>query len=121
MDRIDLGTDVEVQLDVFSGRPNPRWTLSGDRARELGERLSSVEPAEPREPPALGYRGFLVSDSRIRLRVFDSLVALQGKDATRYLRDVGGVEEYLLDQAREHGYGEVLRVFRDEMRPRPTR
>jgi hypothetical protein len=121
MDRIDLGTDVEVQLDVFSGRPNPRWTLSGERARELGERLTGVEPAEPQEPPALGYRGFLISDASIRLRVFDSLIVLHHKGATSHLRDVGGAEQFLLDQAREHGYGEVLRVFRDEMRPRPTR
>jgi hypothetical protein len=121
MDRIDLGTDVEVQLDVFSGRANPRWTLSGERARELGERLTGVEPAEPREPPALGYRGFLISDARIKLRVFDSLLVLHLKGTTSHLRDVGGAEEFLLGQAREHGYGDVLEVFRDEMRPRQGR
>jgi hypothetical protein len=49
-----------VELDVFSGRPNPRWELdehADQQLRELHRRLApSVSP--PAEPPGLGYRGF---------------------------------------------------------------
>ena len=54
---------ISVQLDVFSGRPNPRWTLSPRQSRELVERIQ----ADPRvllprdaETVGLGYRGFVV-------------------------------------------------------------
>ena len=30
----------EVELDIFSGRPNPRWTLDGREEAELIERMS---------------------------------------------------------------------------------
>jgi hypothetical protein len=117
MDRIELGSDLEIELDVFSGRRNPRWALSGERAVDIRERLRDLEPAERRDPPGLGYRGFLVHDRRLTLRVFDSLVTILVEG--RSWRDTGGVEELLITQAREHGYDDVLRAFRDK--PRPSR
>jgi len=52
---------VEVILDVFSGRPNPRWVLSDAQTLELVRRIASLSRAQgAREPtpPDLGYRGF---------------------------------------------------------------
>jgi hypothetical protein len=113
MDRFDLGPQVEVQLDVFSGRPNPRWTLSADRVKELEERLQALEQAEEREPPGLGYRGFLLSgDGDIQLRAFDSTIAVTAAGRTSFFKDARGLEELLLDQARQHGYGELVEAFR---------
>src|SRR6266487_2992306 len=54
---------ISVQLDVFSGRPNPRWTLSPRQSRELVERVQADPRAVlPRdaETVGLGYRGFVV-------------------------------------------------------------
>ena len=51
---------VPVELDIFSGRENPRWVLDrtgSDRLRELHRRLRSGQPSTD-EPPGLGYRGF---------------------------------------------------------------
>ena len=53
----------EVELDIFSGRPNPRWTLSPAEEAELIQRL--LDRAVPLAPMTisdgkLGYRGFLV-------------------------------------------------------------
>jgi len=50
-----------VELDVFSGRPNPTWHLDQSRARELGEqhRRLAATAEQPPEPPGLGYRGFM--------------------------------------------------------------
>jgi hypothetical protein len=49
---------VEVELDVFLGRPNPRWLLSRASAEQLLAQLPSEPIPTPR--PALGYRGFVV-------------------------------------------------------------
>lgn len=52
---------VLVELDIFSGRPNPRWVVSDQTAQRLYRLCRDLqrtdEPA--RQPPALGYRGFI--------------------------------------------------------------
>jgi hypothetical protein len=54
---------MRVELDMFSGRENPVWTLSPQDARALIERVS---PAEVQSVDAvasrLGFRGFIVSE-----------------------------------------------------------
>ena len=50
-----------VELDAFSGRPNPRWTLAEARAAALARLISSLSPATGAaslRAPGLGYRGF---------------------------------------------------------------
>lgn len=52
--------NFEVVLDVFSGRSNPVWDLSGKLAEELVKRLRRLPPAgrgKTPSPPDLGYRG----------------------------------------------------------------
>ena len=55
-----------VELDAFSGRPNPRWQLTEREAAELAQLIAGLEPApgapSPR-PPGLGYRGFRLKGS----------------------------------------------------------
>ncbi|HJU72778.1 MAG TPA: hypothetical protein VJ717_03460 [Gemmatimonadaceae bacterium] len=65
-----------VELDVFSGRPNPRWELD-DRSclelRQLQHRLTSTGDV-PQEPPGLGYRGFVYADSGANTRAYRGFV-----------------------------------------------
>ena len=52
----------EVELDIFSGRPNPRWTLDEREEAELIERMSdrTVPFVAPMDTDGyLGYRGFV--------------------------------------------------------------
>lgn len=56
---------LEVELDIFSGMPNPQWTLSGEEERELIDRIKAdptqLSPAVTEEEQfSLGYRGLLV-------------------------------------------------------------
>ncbi len=55
-----------VTLDLFSGRPNPEWSLSSDDARSLVDALLRLPHSanKPPAPPGLGYRGVLVEISR---------------------------------------------------------
>jgi hypothetical protein len=111
MDAIELGKEVEVQLDVFSGRPNPHWTLTAERAEEVGQLLRDLEPAERAEPPGLGYRGFLLTSAEAKASVFGGVVGITRGDDTAHFKDVHGLEQHLLRQARDHGYGELLTAF----------
>lgn len=51
----------EIELDIFSGRPNPRWSLTTSEDREFLTRL--LDGAVPLAPIStsggLGYRGFI--------------------------------------------------------------
>lgn len=53
---------MQVTLDVFSGRPNPSWKLSGNDLSRLinglaGKAVPSPEPGKG----GLGYRGFIIA------------------------------------------------------------
>lgn len=58
---------LEVELDIFSGMPNPRWILSEAEEKELYDILAS-EPAQIspvytlEEQFSLGYRGLIVRE-----------------------------------------------------------
>ncbi|MFI7419574.1 hypothetical protein [Nonomuraea sp. NPDC049684] len=56
---------LEVELDIFSGMPNPTWTLTYEEEGELTERIRAVpQQVSPLhtsgEAFGLGYRGFIV-------------------------------------------------------------
>jgi hypothetical protein len=78
---------IEVELDVFSGRPNPRWTLDPLSSVELSRLLSGR--SGDAAPERLGYRGFLVhltDDDSDTVRVY-------GEPA---------LERWLLETGRAH-------------------
>jgi hypothetical protein len=66
---------------VFSGRPDPEWTVTVDQVRRLDEIWAALGPAPPRSPsaPKLGYRG----------------VELHLDDGSSYLASAGQVTKTL--------------------------
>jgi hypothetical protein len=50
-----------IELDDFSGRPNPRWELDEQSAAALRAREARLTTSDvaPPESPGLGYRGFV--------------------------------------------------------------
>ena len=72
---------ITLEIDVFTGRPNPVIELDEDLSRSLSERLRPTTRLDagitPPEPSFLGYRGFIVEGAdryndglprRLRLR-----------------------------------------------------
>jgi hypothetical protein len=56
---------ITVELDIFSGNPNPEWTLTRKEESELIARVLA-EPSltqPPKKAGRLGYRGFIISAS----------------------------------------------------------
>jgi hypothetical protein len=53
---------AEVEADLFSGRPNPKWKLSGTLSARLVSDAAQLPVIEQQAMfDGLGYRGFLVN------------------------------------------------------------
>lgn len=111
---------MEVELDLFSGRPNPRWELNAEEAATLADRLRDL-PRGLRggEPPSLGYRGFVVHNPKRELglpallRIYQGVSDMAGPGSPAQYEDAHAAEPLLEAQARAHGHGPLL----DQLRP----
>lgn len=58
------GCRMIVEIDIFSGRPNPRWELSPEQTLEFQQKISALHRQTPSSPAfdGLGYRGLIVRD-----------------------------------------------------------
>jgi hypothetical protein len=92
---------ARVELDVFSGRPNPSWELDDLEAEQLHQLIESHPPTHLPLPeaPGLGYRGFRVSLGGRSYRVWGTfVVAAPGDHRADPERTV---ETFLLDHLPE--------------------
>jgi hypothetical protein len=108
---------MQVELDAFSGRPNPRWELTdadGDELRRLEGRLER-SGAEPPEPPGLGYRGFLYGEAGRNTRAYKGyIVAPDGVLADPQRR----IERFLLTRLPDDLAGLRPRIAAELESPR---
>jgi hypothetical protein len=102
-----------VELDVFSGRPNPHFSVSGSAANDLA-RLHATLPRgsfNVLEPPALGYRGFVYVLAGSRCRAYrGSVITSSGvlRDAELFVeRLLLGEMPSELDSLRARVRGEL--------------
>jgi len=103
-----------VEFDVFSGRPNPTWSLSSEQTMELNEALRNLPPTdELAGEPSLGYRGFILLNPdkagglAPHIRIYGGIVTMVDDQVQSY-RDVHGVERRLLVQASQYGYKAIV-------------
>jgi hypothetical protein len=109
---------LTVRLLIFSGRPDPEWTLNDQETEQLLGLVRETLGREETNPPprgGLGYRGFLVRNtqptfSRLDFSVFRGVLTFDGARGV-HRKDVAGVEDLLLTQASDRGYREALEVF----------
>ena len=118
----DHDATVEVILDIFSGRPNPSWKLSHHQIAELRRLLEASRRErrdEGREPPGLGYRGFIIANrSQVhgipyRVQVYGGVLTItetfaEGPVRPVYYADAQRMEDWLLRQATEQGHAEDI-------------
>ena len=111
-----------VIVDVFSGLPNPEWTIAGDvlvQLKMMLAHLAQFHGTVP-EPPGLGYRGLILEFSPNEgiegpLRVFSGYVA--GPHET--WADAGhALERWLLEHSIRAvpQHADVLRQLLNELR-----
>ena len=113
---------AEVELDVFSGAPNPTWTLTDRETEALIERLARLPPAKASTLMGnLGYRGFIVYvtpelDPQL-IRVQAGIVEISGGASSSYRRDRGrSLERWLLNTGRPFVKKELLQAVENALR-----
>jgi hypothetical protein len=106
---------VDVEVQVFSGRANPRFRLSPEHERALTARLATLRlPPTPPPPRRLGYQGFVVfADTPAGgrwpvLHVYGGAVTVLYGPYPRTYRDVAHIEAWLRSLADAAGMGPLL-------------
>ena len=100
---------MNIELDVFSGRPNPSWVLENEDAENVSKMLQNL-PISPKKNPIgeLGYRGFIVtSNEKQSFRIYEAVVFKETEPKEIFL-DENNVEQLLIKMANEKGYGGIL-------------
>jgi hypothetical protein len=102
----------KVELDIFSGRPNPTWVLTPAQASDLTSRIARLHPATAvgQRPDNLGYRGFIVQTTTASspssamdrtIRAYSGIVEVVDSTGTAYYRDPQRqIELWLLTSAK---------------------
>ena len=96
---------MQVELDIFSGRPNPVWGLTAAQVDEMGEIVRKLPLAteEPPSHPGLGYRGFVVTDDARRswrINAFKGFVQITDQGRVEVRSDLNRrLERWLLSSA----------------------
>jgi hypothetical protein len=108
---------IEVEPQVFSGRPNPTFELDDAETADLVGRVAIVV-AGAGEPPTdeigpLGYSGFRVTMADGDglpgdLYVFQGRVTVTTPVSSTAFQDVTGVEAFLIAAGRSHGQSELF-------------
>jgi hypothetical protein len=105
---------MRVELQVFSGRPNPSWELSAPEIAELAKRLTDLPRSrQPFVEGGLGYGGFIIRNPEqaaglpTQIHVLNGIGIAEKGGITAY-QDAHDLEAWLLAQARQHGHGALL-------------
>lgn len=117
---------AQVTLGIFSGRPNPSWTLTPAQDAELRQRLDALAVTEqpfPYDEMKLGYYGFALllpaSEGRPSrtVSVFKGIVQVEttGGQVTQLADDDRALEHWLLTTATGYVEPDVIEAVRQEL------
>lgn len=101
---------INVELDVFSGRPNPSWVLEKEDAEDVSKMLQNLPTSQKNTPIGdLGYRGFIVTtNEKQTFRIYEAVVYKE-TEPKEILLDESNLEQLLINMAQEKGYGGILK------------
>lgn len=90
---------MDVEVDLYSGRPNPHFRLEPATAAELVRRLANLPSASGAARPrdGLGYRGLRIRAETLEFPVTEIVVS----GGTVIVRDRSGAERPLEDPHRD--------------------
>lgn len=95
---------VRVTLGLYSGRPDPEWTLTPEQVAVLDAEVAML-PGASGTPPSggLGYHGFTVARPGSTVIAYLGTVAAPSDGDRPYRLDAGHViERLLLETGRSH-------------------
>ncbi|MDF2273441.1 hypothetical protein P2Q00_49870 [Streptomyces coacervatus] len=118
---------MDVEIDLYSGRRNPVFSLAPEAAAELMSRIAALPPAPPGAAPlqGLGYRGLRITGGPaadiMEIVVSGGVVVARDRNgAERVLQDAGrSLERRLADLAAASLDPAEMSVLRQELRGGP--
>ena len=117
-----MAVHCEVELDIFSGVPNPTWDLDDAEADSFMKQLAALPRAAPRQfSGKLGYRGFIVqctqgTDAWL-VRLQNGIVHISQGAVTTYADDEQRLlERWLLNTGKPYLKAELFQIAEDELR-----
>ncbi|MCP2259810.1 hypothetical protein LX15_003519 [Streptoalloteichus tenebrarius] len=114
---------MEIEVDLYSGRPNPRLPLGGEAAAELVRRLAALSSTAHGSPATgLGYRGIRIvneSDEHPFAEVVVSRGVVVVRDRQGGERRLGdpdrALESWLVDVVAAGLEPDTARYVREEL------
>ena len=90
---------------IYSGRPDPRWSVSDSKAQELLTIWDRLEPSPTTSSssPRLGYRGCYIEKGDRRYIAYGGIAELQHLGAAETRRDIGRQLERAILQSAPAG------------------
>jgi hypothetical protein len=114
-------TRATVEIDVYSGMPNPAWELTSAETASFVKQLAELSPtSRVAMSSRLGYRGFIVSlqqGTRERwIRVHGGIVQINREPASSYARDTQRrLERWLLGTGMSHLNEDVRKMAASDL------
>lgn len=106
----EKGTPMQatIEVDVFSGKPNPAWQPTDAQVAELLKKVKTLPETQANAlPDNLGYRGFvaripdLTTGTQTTIKVYHTNVQLMDANTTTYYRDDNrDIETWLFSLAK---------------------
>jgi len=111
-----MPTHCEVELDIFSGMPNPTWALTSADADNFVKQLKKLPSTSASELSGnLGYRGFIVqctkgAETQV-IRIQTGIVHIsKGVTAAYALDENRHLERWLLSTGKPHLNDELFQI-----------
>ncbi len=106
-----------VELNIYSGIPNPKWGLTKKECTELLKRLDSLPDSKKVITDAgLGYSGFsltIISGSLKKeikhVRVYKGTIYIDNAGIKKNYQDLHYLEKWLIALADKKGYRNILK------------
>lgn len=94
---------MQVELDIFSGRPNPVWELTAAERAKLKSMVRGASPSQSTiDVPGLGYRGFVVHGPD-QIRIYRGQILGYGGGIEQYSTTIGiEFDRWLLASGKKH-------------------
>jgi hypothetical protein len=113
---------VEVELDIFSGMPNPTWVLTNAEADSFVKKLAVMSRTSATALSGnLGYRGFIVQVTQGAntqlIHVQTGIVHISIGATNVYANDEDReLERWLLNTGKPHLTNELFQIVEREFR-----
>ncbi len=115
-----MSAKFEVELDIFSGNPNPTWLLSPQEGVLFLKKLATLPQAPPKALSThLGYRGFIVQVAKGKeqslVHIQNGIVQILVGDTKVYYSDQNrDLERWLLNSGKLFLNSDLFKIVENE-------